>query len=103
MDFNIPGDDNELRTALSDVNLPTLLMVMAQFSGEDRWLTDRFRPDPIQTPEGSIFPDDSGDYSSEIAAEIREGAFEIIRTLRDEGGTMPLTPDVKQMQDLMEN
>ena len=102
MDFNIPGDDNELRTALSDVNLPTLLMVMAQFSGDDRWLTDRFRPDPIQTPEGSIFPDDTGNYNSDIATEIREEAFQLIRTLRDEGGNMPPTPDVKQMRHLME-
>ena len=102
MDFNIPGDDNELRTALSDVNLPTLLMVMTQFSGDDRWLTDRFRPDPIQTPEGSIFPDDTGNYNSDIAAEIREEAFQLIRTLRDEGGNMPPTPDVKQMRHLME-
>ena len=102
MDFNIPGDDNELRTALSDVNLPTLLMVMTQFSGDDRWLTDRFRPDPIQTPEGSIFPDDTGNYNSDIAAEIREEAFRLIRTLRDEGGNMPPTPDVKQMRHLME-
>ena len=102
MDFNIPGDDSELRTALRDVNLPTLLMVMAQFSGDDRWLTDRFRPDPIQTPEGSIFPDDTGNYNSDIAAEIREEAFQLIRTLRDEGGTMPPTPDVKQMRHLME-
>ena len=102
MDFDIPGDDNELRTALSDVNLPTLLMVMAQFSGDDRWLTDRFRPDPIQTPEGSIFPDDTGNYNSDIAAEIREEAFQLIRTLRDEGGNMPPTPDVKQMRHLME-
>ncbi|MBT5792516.1 MAG: NAD(P)/FAD-dependent oxidoreductase [Gammaproteobacteria bacterium] len=102
MDFDIPGDDNELRTALSDVNLPTLLMVMAQFSGDDRWLTDRFRPDPIQTPEGSIFPDDTGNYNSDIATEIREEAFQLIRTLRDEGGNMPPTPDVKQMRHLME-
>ena len=102
MDFNIPGDDNELRTALSDVNLPTLLMVMTQFSGDDRWLTDRFRPDPIQTPEGSIFPDDTGNYNSDIATEIREEAFQLIRTLRDEGGNMPPTPDVKQMRHLME-
>ena len=102
MDFDIPGDDNELRTALSDVNLPTLSMVMTQFSGDDRWLTDRFRPDPIQTPEGSIFPDDTGNYNSDIATEIREEAFQLIRTLRDEGGNMPPTPDVKQMRHLME-
>ena len=34
--FEIPGDDEELRAALSEVNLPTLLMVMTQFSGDDR-------------------------------------------------------------------
>ena len=102
MHFNIPGDDNELRTALSDVNLPTLLMVMTQFSGDDRWLTDRFRPDPIQVPEGGIFPDDTGNYNSDIATEIRNEAFELIRTLRDEGGIMPPTPDVKKMRHLME-
>ena len=102
MDFNIPGDDNELRAALNDVNLPTLLVVMAQFSDDGRWLSDRFRPEPIQVPDGSIFPDDTGNYSSEIATEIRAGAFELIRTLRDAGGTMPPTPDVKKMRQLME-
>ena len=102
MNFNIPGDDDELRTALNDVNLPTLLMVMTQFSGDDRWMTDRFRPDPIHTPEGSIFPDDTGNYDSDIATEIREEAFELLRTLRDEGGNMPPTPDLKKMRHLME-
>jgi len=102
MDFDIPGDDTELRDALNEVNLPTLLVVMTQFSGDDRWLTDRFKPEPILTPEGGIFPDDSGNYNSDVATEIREGAFELIRTLRDEGGAMPPTPDVKQMRHLME-
>ncbi len=102
MDFDIPGDDNELRAALNDVNLPTLLVVMTQFTGDDRWLSDRFRPAPIAVPEGGLFPDDTGNYSSDIAAEIRAGAFELIRRLRDEGGTMPPTPDVNQMRRLME-
>lgn len=102
MEFDIPGDDNELRAALTDVNLPTLLVVMIQLTGDDHWLSDRFRPAPIVVPEGGLFPNDSGDYSSDIATEIREGAFELIKTLRDEGGTMPATPDVKQMRHLME-
>lgn len=102
MEFDIPGDDNELRAALKDVNLPTLLVVMIQLTGDDHWLSDRFRPAPIVVPEGGLFPNDSGDYSSDIATEIREGAFKLIKTLRDEGGTMPPTPDVKQMRHLME-
>ena len=39
--FDIPGDDDALRSALEDVNLPTLLMVLTQFAGDDRWLSDR--------------------------------------------------------------
>ena len=77
--MTIPGTDEDLRLALADVNLPTLLMVMTQLCGDDRWLADRYKPAPIEVPEGSLFPDDTGRYSDEIAAEIREGAFELLK------------------------
>ena len=102
MDFKIPGDDRELREALNDANLPTLVLVMSQFSDNDDWLTDRFKPDPIQVPEGGLFPDDTGNYSEAIATEIREGAFELIKNLRDKGGEIPTIPDVEKMRQLME-
>ena len=102
MDFKIPGDDRELREALNDANLPTLVLVMSQFSDSDDWLTDRFKPEPIQVPEGGLFPDDTGNYSEAIATEIREGAFELIKNLRDKGGEIPTIPDVEKMRQLME-
>ena len=90
--FDIPGDDDALRSALEDVNLPTLLMVLTQFAGDDRWLSDRYKPDPIMVPEGELFPDDTGNYSDEVALEIRDAALGLIRTLRDEGAELPQAP-----------
>ncbi len=86
----IPGNDADLRAALRDVNLPNLLMVMLQLSGDRRWMTPRYAPKPIVAPEGSMFPDDSGGYADDIAQEIRNGAFEILRNLRD--GKIAITP-----------
>lgn len=100
--FEIPGNDEELRAALTEVNLPTLLMVMTQFSGDDRWMTEHFQPEPITTPEGELFPDDTGNYSDEVAAEILEGAFDLIKQLRDEGGELPGAPSTARMRQMME-
>lgn len=99
--FDIPGDDQTIRTALQDVNLPTLLMVLAQFSDDDQWLAERYRPDPITVPEGELFPDDSGNYDPEVAAEIREAGLKLIADLRDNGGELPPAPSEADMQKLM--
>ncbi|MEM1437178.1 MAG: NAD(P)/FAD-dependent oxidoreductase [Pseudomonadota bacterium] len=101
-EITMPGTDADLHAALNDLNLPTLLMVITQLSGDDEWLSERYRPQPIVTPEGSLFPDDSGGYSDEIAEEIREAGFKLLKTLRDQGGTLPPAPDLAQMRRMME-
>ncbi|MGE0624430.1 MAG: flavin-containing monooxygenase [Pseudomonadales bacterium] len=98
----IPGTDADLQRALADVNLPTLLMVMTQISGDDRWMSERYTPAPIVVPEGSLFPDDSGDYSDEIASEIRSAAFDMLKALRDEPRELPGAPDLARMRQMME-
>lgn len=98
----IPGTDDDLRHALSDVNLPTLLMVMTQLCGDDRWMRKRYMPEPIVTPEGSLFPDDSGGFAEEIAQEIRAGAFEMLKGLREHGGVLPPAPSLARMRQMME-
>ena len=100
--FDIPATDDEIKSALRDVNLPTLLMVLTEFAGDDRWLSDHYKPAPIHTPAGELFPNDSGDYSDEIAAEIRQGALELLVNLRDNGGEMPPVPGQRRLQDMME-
>ncbi len=100
--IQIPGTDADLRAALADVNLPTLLMVMTQLAGDDRWMIPRYQPAPIQVPEGSLFPDDSGDFSDEIANEILNAAFEMFVELRDQGGVLPPAPTLARMRQMLE-
>jgi 4-hydroxyacetophenone monooxygenase len=99
--FDIPGDDQTIRTALTEVNLPTLLMVLIQFCEDNRWLADRYKPDPIQVPEGGLFPDDTGNYADDVAEEIREAGFNLLKILRDNGGELPATPTLEAMQEMM--
>jgi 4-hydroxyacetophenone monooxygenase len=101
-DFDITAGDEEIRAALAEANLPTLLMVLVQFAGDDTWLDERFKPAPITVPEGGLFPDDSGDYAAAIADEIRAGAFNLISRLRDEGGELPAAPSIARMRKMME-
>ncbi len=98
---DIPGTDNDLREALADANLPTLLMVMVQLTGDEHWMTQRYVPGPIVAPEGSLFPDDSGDYSEEIAEEIRTAAFDLLSRLRDEQPELPPPPTLQKMAEMM--
>ena len=100
--MKVTGSDDEIRAALLDINLPTLLMVMSQFAGDERYLTDKYRPKPIEVPEGDLFPDDSGGYPDELATEIREAAFDLICDLRDNGYELPAPPDLARMKQMME-
>ena len=70
----IPGNDADLRVALRDVNLPNLLMVMVQLSGDKRWLDARYAPQGIVAPEGSMFPDDGGGYAACPSRTLRSMA-----------------------------
>lgn len=99
--IEMPGTDADLREALDAANLPTLLMVMVQLTGDDGWMSDRFAPAPIVAPEGSLFPDDSGNYRPEIAEEIRTAAFELLTRLRDTQAELPGPPTLEKMTEMM--
>ena len=99
--MNIPGNDDDLRRALSDVNLPNLLLVLSCITASDEWIDEKFAPAPIEAPEGSLFPDDSGRYSDPVSAEIIDAAMRIIGELRDGKREMPAPPDQTRFQKLM--
>jgi 4-hydroxyacetophenone monooxygenase len=98
---DIPGTDADLELALQDANLPTLLMVLVQLTGDQSWMSERFAPEPIIAPEGSLFPDDSGGYSAEIASEIRDAAFSLLSRLRDEKAQLPGPPSLETLTQMM--
>ncbi|WP_019874290.1 flavin-containing monooxygenase [Sporichthya polymorpha] len=72
------GDD-ELRAALQEANLPTLLAALAQLTGDDTWLTGTYRP---TSPLG-VDDHDSAGLSPELQAQAREDAFRVLRAWHD--------------------
>ena len=71
--------DAELRAALDEANLPTLLAALAQLTGDDSWLTGRFRP---TSPLG-VDDHDSAGLSDELQQEARDAAFAVLRDWHD--------------------
>ena len=100
--MQITASEEQIRKSLMDLNIPTLLMVMTQYSGDDRWLVDRYRPKPIYVPEGEIFPDDSGGYDQAIADEIRASALELILKIKDNELPLPTAPSAARIRKMME-
>jgi 4-hydroxyacetophenone monooxygenase len=79
-------DDAELRDVLQEANLPTLLAALAHLTGDDSWLTGRFRP---EAPRG-VEDHDSAGLSPELQRAAREEAFGILRSWLD--GDLNIAP-----------
>jgi len=83
-DFHLGGmDEGELRTAVAIANVPALLMFVFQFSGDERWLEDPYKP----TRGKGLGDHDSGGLHDDIQDEIREAAIDAI--LRMQAGETP--------------
>jgi 4-hydroxyacetophenone monooxygenase len=76
--------DDEVRTAVSSANVPALLMLVFQMSGDERWLADPYRP----TRGKGLGDHDSGGLPGAVQAEIREAAVAAILDLQ--GGKAPV-------------
>ena len=77
-----------LAEALPSANIPTLLLLLYQFTGDDRWLLPPF------TPEKSRWDDnDSGGLSAALQEEVREAALRR-RSWRGARGAPIAKPDL---------
>lgn len=79
-------DRKRLEAAVGSANLPTLLMVIVQLTGNRRWLQSPYRP---TRPRG-LGPHDGGGFAEEVAAEIRRAAVEAVCAWAD--GADPALP-----------
>lgn len=77
------GFEEELRGALAAANLPTLLLVLRQLTGDGRWLEPPYRP---TRPRGLGDHDDAG-LPPEVQDEVRRAAFDVVCKWRR--GTLP--------------
>lgn len=69
-------DGTELRAALDSANIPTLLLVLRQLTGEQKWLDGRYRPSRTVATNDN----DTGGLPDELQREIRSAAFDVLRS-----------------------
>lgn len=67
-------DERQLRLAVAVANLPALLMVLHQLTGDKRWLRDPYRP----TRTKGMSDHDSGGLSEKVQDLVRAAAVEAI-------------------------
>jgi len=67
-------DERRLHDAVRVANIPTLLMVLTQMTGDLRWLDDPYRP--VRTR--GLEDNDTGGLAPDIQDEVRRAAFDAI-------------------------
>ncbi|GAA4535125.1 NAD(P)/FAD-dependent oxidoreductase [Pseudonocardia xishanensis] len=75
--------EEQVHEAVATANVPSLLMVLFQFSGDERWLAAPYLP----TRGKGLVDHDSGGLPEDIQTEIREAAVPVI--LRLQAGERP--------------
>src|SRR3989441_3997182 len=73
-----PGEAPRFAEAIAIANVPTLLMVLVQLTGDLRWLEEPYRP---QRARG-MGDNDTGGLPEPIQAEVRQAALEAILAWR---------------------
>ncbi|MEB3371890.1 flavin-containing monooxygenase [Saccharopolyspora mangrovi] len=68
----------EIRKAVQGANIPPLLMMVYQFTGDAAWLDDRYRPRRIK----GLHPREDGGLSAGAQQEIREAAVPVVAALQ---------------------
>jgi cation diffusion facilitator CzcD-associated flavoprotein CzcO len=93
----VASPPDELRAALDEAHLPTLLMAMATLSGDDSWLREEWRP---AAPRGAE-EDNTGGLAPEAQAEIRAAALELILAWRA-GKPAAAPPPPERLLEMLE-
>lgn len=86
-----------LRRGLEQANLPALLPVLWQMTGDDRWLSDRYRPTTMRGTDDN----DSGGLPEDVQDEIRTAAFELVFEVLDGKRPIPAPPPLTRLPELM--
>lgn len=67
-------DADRLRSALDAANIPTLLLLLAHVTGQERWLAEPYRPQRADR----LGDNDSGGLPAAVQREIRDAAYDAI-------------------------
>jgi 4-hydroxyacetophenone monooxygenase len=86
----------ELRDALADADIPVLLMVLVQLTGDRRWLHEPYRPSRTAKP----FGDPTGGLPELRQEEVRDAAFAVVADQMARSISPPL-PDSELLIEMM--
>ena len=78
----------DLRGALDQASVPTLLLCLAQVTGDPRWFEDRYRP----RRDTNLFADESGGLPVEVQDEIRAAIVEMLAAIDSGALVVPPPP-----------
>ena len=81
--------------ALREASIPTLLMCVAQLSGDPRWLEPPCRPQR----DVSIFADPTGGLPAQVQQAVRDAAARLLDELARGERTLPALPDVPTLDE----
>jgi 4-hydroxyacetophenone monooxygenase len=91
----IPADDVSLKNALEEAHIPSLICALLHITGDTDLIRGSIRP------ENSFFGDAQGNLSEEEQRHIRKQAYDVLRTYRDNGHTMPPAPDTEMVSEMV--
>jgi 4-hydroxyacetophenone monooxygenase len=92
-----PVDAGRLREAVDSANLPSLLMVLFQLTGDRRWLEAPYRP----TRSKGMDDNDLGGFAEDVRSEIREAAIDAIEAWSKGTPAAVPAPDAGLLTELM--
>ena len=87
----------ELESITRSANIPVLLMVVYQFTGDPRWLKPPYRP----TRSKGLSDHDSGGLPDDVQAEIRLGAAHAFSSMLQGEQPAIAEPDPGQMRKML--
>lgn len=80
-----------------EASIPTLLMCLAQITGDDRWLQEPFLP----RRDTNLFHDETGGLPTEIQDEVRSSARQVLQEILDNARQIPLEVDLERFTRMM--
>jgi 4-hydroxyacetophenone monooxygenase len=94
-ELSITESDEAIAEALEHASIPTLLVCMAQISGDRSILEGPIKPGPV------VMNEVQGMISDEDKAAVRVRALEILKAYRDSGCQLPPPPSPETIHEMM--
>lgn len=92
----ITASDEEIREALGQAHIPTLMCSLVHLTGDSSLLRGDIQP------VSEFFGDPQGGISEAQQSEVRELAFTALQQYRDLGGKLPQQPDTSEISEMVD-